>query len=75
MNPRKSKRDGGKMPMAHPNAAAIDIGAAMHMAVVGADRTPEPEKPLIALPRFPEPPQYGPQYKFKSDYDNYFIGI
>src|SRR3974377_1235500 len=30
------------MPMWHPNAAAIDIGATMHMAAVRADRTPEP---------------------------------
>jgi len=30
------------MPMVHPNAAAIDIGATMHMAAVRADRTPEP---------------------------------
>jgi transposase len=30
------------MPTVHPNAAAIDVGATMHMAAVGADRTPEP---------------------------------
>jgi transposase len=30
------------MPLVHPNAAAIDIGATMHMAAVNADRTPEP---------------------------------
>jgi transposase len=30
------------MPMVHPNAAAIDVGATMHMAAVRADRTPEP---------------------------------
>jgi transposase len=30
------------MPMVHPNAAAIDVGATMHMAAVNADRTPEP---------------------------------
>ena len=28
--------------MVHPNAAAIDIGATMHMAAVGADRTSDP---------------------------------
>ena len=28
--------------MVHPNAAAIDVGATMHMAAVNADRTPEP---------------------------------
>ena len=43
MNPERSKsRDGGKMPTVHPNAAAIDIGATMHMAAVRADRAPEP---------------------------------
>ena len=30
------------MPLVHPNAAAIDVGATMHMAAVRADRTPEP---------------------------------
>jgi transposase len=30
------------MPMVHPNAAAIDVGATMHMAAVRPDRTPEP---------------------------------
>jgi transposase len=30
------------MPMVHPNAAAIDVGATMHVAAVGADRAPEP---------------------------------
>ena len=29
------------MPMLHPNAAAIDVGATMHMAAVRADRSPE----------------------------------
>jgi transposase len=43
MNPKRSKsRNGGKMPMVHPNAAAIDVGATMHMAAVRADRAPEP---------------------------------
>src|SRR5271170_376398 len=43
MNPERSKsRDSGKMPTVHPNAAAIDVGATMHMAAVRADRTPEP---------------------------------
>jgi transposase len=37
----KSKID-RTMPMVHPNAAAIDVGATMHMAAVSADRTPEP---------------------------------
>ncbi len=31
-----------EMAMVHSNAAAIDIGATMHMAAVGADRTSEP---------------------------------
>jgi transposase len=30
------------MPTVHPNAAAIDVGAAMHMAAVSTDRTSEP---------------------------------
>ena len=43
MNPKRSKsRNGGKMPMVHPNAAAIDVGATMHMTAVRADRAPEP---------------------------------
>src|SRR5450631_2981545 len=43
MNPKRSKsRNAGKMPMVHPNAAAIDVGATMHMAAVRADRAPEP---------------------------------
>ena len=43
MNPKRSKsRNGGKLPMVHPNAAAIDVGATMHMAAVRADRAPEP---------------------------------
>jgi transposase len=32
----------GSLPMVHPNAAAIDIGARMHVAAVGADHTVEP---------------------------------
>jgi hypothetical protein len=40
-NRSKSKID-RTMPMVHPNAAAVDIGATMHMAAVRADRTPEP---------------------------------
>ena len=30
------------LPMVHPNAAAIDVGATMHMAAVGSERTTEP---------------------------------
>src|ERR1700752_3793695 len=43
MNPKRSKpKNDRTMPMIHPNAAAIDVGATMHMAAVNADRTPEP---------------------------------
>src|SRR5246500_3689548 len=43
MNPKRSKpKNDRTMPMIPPNAAAIDIGATMHMAAVRADRTPEP---------------------------------
>jgi transposase len=43
MNPKRSKSTHGrKMPLVHPNAAAIDVGATMHMAAVRADRAPEP---------------------------------
>ena len=42
MNPKRSKsRVDRKMSMVHPNAAAIDVGATMHMAAVRADRAPE----------------------------------
>ena len=43
MNRNRSKsRVARTMPMVNPNAAAIDVGATMHMAAVGADRTREP---------------------------------
>ena len=43
MNRKRSRaKVNRKMPMVHPNAAAIDVGATMHMAAVEADRTPEP---------------------------------
>jgi len=43
MNRNRSKsRVAGTMPMVNPNAAAIDVGATMHMAAIGADRAPEP---------------------------------
>jgi transposase len=38
----KSKVTRSGMALVHPNAAAIDIGATMHMAAVGADRASEP---------------------------------
>ena len=43
MNRKRSRpKIDHKMPTVHPNAAAIDVGATMHMAAVRADRTPEP---------------------------------
>src|ERR1700682_6376762 len=43
MSPNKSTDQGRRtMSVVHPNAAAIDVGATMHMAAVNADRTPEP---------------------------------
>src|SRR5215470_1883501 len=43
MGRNKSKnKDHRAMSVVHPNAAAIDVGATMHMAAVNADRTPEP---------------------------------
>src|SRR5438477_12986797 len=43
MNRNKSKsRVNRTMPMVNPNAAAIGVGATMHMAAVRADRAPEP---------------------------------
>ena len=43
MNPKRSKpKNDRTMPMIHPNAAAIDIGATMHTAAVRADRMPQP---------------------------------
>src|ERR1700749_1203763 len=43
MKRKRSKPKGERtMPTVPPNAAAIDIGATMHMAAVRADRTPEP---------------------------------
>ena len=35
-------KDRRTIPMVHPNAAAIDVGATMHTAAVNADRAPEP---------------------------------
>jgi transposase len=43
MNRKRSKSKIDRtMPMVHPNAAAIDVGATMHVAAVRADRTLEP---------------------------------
>ena len=42
MNRKRSKsKVECTMPMVHPNAAAIDVGATMHMAAVRADRAPK----------------------------------
>jgi len=38
----KRSRGRGKLSAVHPNAAAIDIGATLHVAAVGPDRDPEP---------------------------------
>jgi transposase len=43
MNRKRSKSKVERaLPMMHPNAAAIDVGATMHMAAVRADRATEP---------------------------------
>jgi transposase len=43
MNRKRSKSKIDRaIAMVHPNAAAIDVGATMHMAAVRADRAPEP---------------------------------
>ena len=42
MVPVKQSRRQRDMSPVHPNAAAIDIGARMHVAAVGPDRDPEP---------------------------------
>jgi len=39
---KSTDRDRRTMAVVHPNAAAIDVGATMHVAAVRADRTPEP---------------------------------
>src|SRR4051812_38705457 len=39
VKPSRRQRD---MSPVHPNAAAIDIGARMHVAAVGPDRDPDP---------------------------------
>ena len=45
MNRKRSKSKVERtLPMMHPNAAAIDVGATMHMAAVRADRTTEPAR-------------------------------
>src|ERR1700694_4699361 len=39
---KSDDKDRRTMSVVHPNAAAIDVEATMHMAAVNADRTPEP---------------------------------
>ena len=39
---KRSSRRRRELSPVHPNAAAIDIGATMHVAAVGPDRDPEP---------------------------------
>ena len=39
---RKRDRKSRELPRVHPAAAAIDIGATMHVAAVGPDRDQEP---------------------------------
>jgi hypothetical protein len=50
MNRKQSKfKVDRTMPMVHPNAAAIDVGATMHMAAVRADRALEPVRSFGAF--------------------------
>lgn len=42
MSQRKRDRKSRELPRVHPAAAAIDIGATMHVAAVGPDRDQEP---------------------------------
>jgi hypothetical protein len=52
MGRNKSKdKDRRTMLVVHPNAAAIDVGATMHMAAVNADRTPYADQRPRPLPR------------------------
>ena len=41
-NEQGDNKVGHALPMVHPNAAAIDVGARMHVAAVGPERTAEP---------------------------------
>lgn len=42
MSQRKRDRKSRELPRVHPAAAAIDIGATMHVAAVGPDRDQNP---------------------------------
>ncbi|HEY8031262.1 MAG TPA: transposase [Methylocella sp.] len=44
MGKAKRLRRRREFALVHPNAAAIDIGATMHMAAVGPDCDPEPAR-------------------------------
>ena len=43
----RTKRSRMAMSPVHTNAAAIDIGATLHIAAVGPDRDPEPVRSSI----------------------------
>jgi transposase len=56
MSPNKSTdRVRRTMAVVHPNAAAIDVGATMHMAAVNADRTTEPVRSFGTCERLSGP--------------------
>ena len=46
-DPTKPEGASSSMTMIHQNAAAIDIGATMHMAAVGPDRSSEPVRSFV----------------------------
>jgi hypothetical protein len=55
MGKAKRSRRRREFALAHPNAAAIDIGATKHMAAVGPDCDPEPVRSFgtfTVLPSF-----------------------
>ena len=51
---RNRSNDGNSraMQMVHPDAAAIDIGATMHMAAVGADCATDPVQSFGAFTNY-----------------------
>ena len=52
----RTKRSRMAMLPVHANAAAIDIGATLHIAAVGPDRDPEPVRSFGTFHRRPAPP-------------------
>ena len=48
-DPTKPEGASSSMTMIHQNAAAIDIGATMHMAAVSPDRSSEPVRSFGAF--------------------------